>query len=195
MENVESIQKLKDFIYETYKSTKNTLSPNILRGHLRSLSTDIEDGIAMLIIDIMPNGYKVFLDPSIYVDGRNNRPDLMIVDSDNNVVAIVEIKANMGWCGDASSVINNLISNHNKFANKQKLVCEFSKTEKQEVCYCEKVKLFLVSFTDWNCCKEKHEKNKLYAKGNNVFQYNLFTGWYDSLVDFEIDDFINEIKK
>ena len=45
--NVDSaIRVLKEYIVRQYNNSKNSIRENISRGHLRSLSTDIEDGIA-----------------------------------------------------------------------------------------------------------------------------------------------------
>lgn len=158
-----AVEKLKLYIYTSYKSTYQKIDSNIYRGHLRSLSTEIEDGIALFISGIL-SGYKVFIDPSIHIDGKNNRPDLLVVNNDNLVFAMIEIKSNMGWCRNASNVINNIIANNEKFSNKQFLECEFSRDEKQIVFYGKDVKLFLISFTNGNCSENKHEINKLYAK-------------------------------
>lgn len=43
-----AVVELKDFIKNIYETTYEKLSPNISRGHLRSISTDIEDGILFL---------------------------------------------------------------------------------------------------------------------------------------------------
>lgn len=53
------INNLKEHIKATYQKTYNKLSSNIYRGHLRSISTDIEDGIALLISALLPE-CKVF---------------------------------------------------------------------------------------------------------------------------------------
>ena len=42
-------------------------------------------------------------------------------------------------------------------------------------------KLFLISLTKGNCSDKNHKSNKEYANANNVYQFNLFDGWYDSL--------------
>ena len=39
----------------------------MVRGHLRALSTEIEDGIAAFLLDILPEGYKAYVDASVRV--------------------------------------------------------------------------------------------------------------------------------
>ena len=135
----------------------------------------------------------MFLDPSIHVGGKNNRPDMLIVRKDGTVAAMVEIKANMGWCRNAFWVIDDIIGNDAKFRSEGTLHCEFSKDENVDVTYADGVKLFLVSLVDGNCPRNKHEVNKVYASSRGVLQMNLFAGWYDSLGDLEIRSFAQEV--
>lgn len=195
MELNNAIDKLKKYISEVYQNTGSKIGTNIYRGHLRSISTDIEDGIAIFISDILPKDYKIFLDSSVHVDGKKNRPDLLVIDGNNNVKAMVEIKANMGWCRDASVVIDDIILNDSKFKTIRVLNCEFSRESNQVIFYNENVKLFLISLTDKNCSMKNHEANKLYASNLDVFQFNLFSGWYESLSNCEIEEFGNEITR
>lgn len=183
-----AIEETKKYIYKSYEATEMKIGPNIYRGHLRALSTEIEDSIALFVTNILPN-CKAFLDPSIYLDGTNNRPDLLIVDENNDVFAMIEIKSNMGWCRNAKSVIDNIINNDLKFRNEGKLKCEFSREESQTIYYGDKVKLFLIALTDGNCSTKNHIINKQYAKTTKVYQFNLFSGWYGELEDCEIKDF------
>lgn len=189
MELEYAIEKLKKYITDIYQNTGSKIGTNIYRGHLRSISTDIEDGIAVFISDIMPSNYKIYLDSSIHIDGKKNRPDLLVIDENNNVNAMIEIKANMGWCRDASEVIDDILISDSKFKEQKVLTCEFSREENQEIFYGENVKLFLVALTDGNCSARNHEANKLYAAKLDVFQFNLFSGWYESLINCEIEDF------
>ncbi|PKK98662.1 MAG: hypothetical protein CVV57_05615 [Tenericutes bacterium HGW-Tenericutes-2] len=193
MELSDAIEKLKKHISNIYLSTGNKIGDNIYRGHLRTISTDIEDGIAIFISDILPGEYKIFLDSSIHIGGKKNRPDLLVVDSNNNVKAMVEIKANMGWCRNASMVIDDIILSDIMFKTHKNLTCEFSREENQKIFYGENVKLFLVAFTDNNSSLKNHVANKLYASKFDVFQFNLFTGWYDSLSNCEIEEFGKEL--
>lgn len=106
---------------------------------------------------------------------------------------MIEIKANMGWCRDASAVIDDILLSDSKFKAQSNLTCEFSRKENQNVFYGENVKLFLVALTDGNCSTRNHEANKLYASEYDVFQFNLFSGWYESLTNCEVEDFAKEI--
>lgn len=64
-----------------------------------------------------------------------------------------------------------------------------------EVTYNDDVKRFLISLTDGNCPADKHKKNKEYASQKGVHQFNLFTGWYNSLEELEVQDFIDSLIK
>lgn len=195
MKTEEAVQELKSYIEASYAKTMEPLAPGIVRGHLRSISTDIEYGIALFVSHVLPEGYKLLLDPSIHVDGVNNRPDLLVVDESNAVKAMIEIKANMGWCRNASGVLDDIVSNDAKFKSQGRLSCEFSKEETIEVFYGEGVKLFLVALTDSNCTEKKHIANKAYANSVGVHQYNLFSGWYGGLTPLEVETFAAELLK
>ena len=187
-------KELIEYIEEAYKSTAKQLARNIFRGHLRSISSDIEDGIAIFISKALPQDYKLFLDPTINIDNRINRPDLLVVDSHDNVAAMIEIKANMGWCRDAMPTIDNIIKKDTLFRSTKKLICEFSNKKIVEVSYEKGVKLYLISLTDKNCSGKRHEQNKQYALNNNVHYYNLFTEWYDSLQVKDAEVFLSDLK-
>ena len=188
-----SSKELIEYIEGAYKSTAKQLAHNITRGHLRSISSDIEDGIAIYISKALPQDYKLFLDPSINIDNRINRPDLLVVDSHDNVAAMIEIKANMGWCRDARPIIDKIVEKDNIFRSTKKLICEFSNKTIVEVSYEEGVKLYLISLTDKNCPVQHHEQNKQYASNNNIHYFNLFTEWYDSLQVKDAEVFIGDL--
>lgn len=190
---MDSSKELIEYIEGIYNSTAKQRAHNIIRGHLRSISSDIEDGIAMFISKALPQDYKLFLDPTIHIDKKGNRPDLLIVDSQDKVAAMIEIKANMGWCRDAGPIIDKINEKDSQFRSKKKLKCEFSTQAAVEVSYEEGVKLYLLSLTDLNCPAQHHESNKLYASSYNISYYNLFTGWYDSLQVKDAEVFISDL--
>ena len=193
MEIVDCIEKLKSEIKYAYNETKKTLGDNIYRGHSRAISSDIEDGIALFISRLQPS-YKIFLDPSIHIDHKTHRPDLLVINNKNEVIAMVEIKANMGWCRNASGVIQKILSEDLIFKNTRTINCEFSNNRSYDTSYSNNVKLFLISLTKGNCSDKNHKSNKEYANANNVYQFNLFDGWYDSLINCEIEEFAKQIK-
>lgn len=195
MKTEEAIQGLKSYIETAYAKTMEPIAPAIVRGHLRSISTDIEDGIALFVSHILPEGYRLMLDPSIHVGGVNNRPDLLVVDESNAVRAMIEIKANMGWCRNASSVLDDIVSNDVKFKSQGSICCEFSRGDSITVSYGDGVKLFLIALTDGNCPEKKHIANKAYADSVGVHQYNLFSGWYGGLAPLEAETFAAELTK
>ena len=193
MNKEEAIKGLKNYIETIYADTKKQLKTNIYRGHSRSISTDIEDAIAIFISDILrEDKYKILSDPSIYINHKKHRPDILVVDKNNEVILLIEIKAQMGYCRDASPVLNDMIKNNDMFKKEIQLECEFSKKEAITVLY-KNPKLLLVALTDGNCSKEKHIKNKDYTKSINIYQFNLFSGWYDNLSNCEISDFYDFI--
>lgn len=188
----DSIKNLKDYIKDVYEKTNRVIGRNIFRGHSRSISTDIEDGIAILIASLLDSEkFKILLDPSIYVANKNHRPDILVVNEKNEVVFMIEVKANMGWCRDAGGVLNGMMATHKLFHEKQILTCKIEENQIQ-VSY-GNPRLFLVSLTDGNCNAEKHALNKSYAQTINVKQYNLFSGWYGSLYDCEINEFCKDL--
>lgn len=187
------ISELKSRIFSIYKSTQEPLNNNIYRGHLRSISTDIEDSIAVFISNLLPETYCLILDPSIYIDGKNNRPDLLIVNDKQEVIAMIEIKANMGWCRDAQWVLKDMVENNNKFISAKTLLCEISNGENKQVSYGSSVPMFLISLTDGNCSESKHVANKNIADELGIKHYLLFSGWYGELKDRDIESFANDI--
>ena len=187
------IEQLKKNIKEIYFGTCKQIKENIYRGHKRSISTDIEDNIDLFISAILPNDYKFFLDSTIRIEKKSHRPDLLIIDGNDNVTALIEIKANMGWCRNANEVINKLIDTDKLFKNKTKLCCKLSEENSRIVYYGNNVKLFLVSLTTGNCKKYYRKNNKEYAQSFNIFHFNLFEEWYDSLKNYEIYNFVDKI--
>lgn len=189
----DAVNKLKNKIHDDFENTKTAGRDNIFRGHLRSISTDIEDGIACFVSDVIPDNYKVLLDPSIHVNKENNRPDLLVINSNNEVVAMIEVKANMGWCRDARGVIDKILINHEKFCDVKTLRCEFSNFGDINVTYGNNVKLFLIALTSQNCPIKNHESNKLYADEKKVYYMNLFNDWYYNLSEQDIFAFANAL--
>ena len=118
---MKEIEELKTYIKNKYEETRQVVEGNkgseIYRGHSRSLSTDIEDAIAIFISKLLPS-CKVFIDPSIYIGGKNNRPDILIIDKNNKTIGMVEVKSNMGWCRDAKDVINSICNSNKQFSEK-----------------------------------------------------------------------------
>ena len=153
MDKTAAINNLIERIAAIHRSTKEPLNKNIYRGHSRSISTDIEDSVALLLSELLPKNYSFMLDPSIYVNGKINRPDLLVLNEKNDVVAMIEIKANMGWCRNASSVLNDIIFNDKQFKEANSLWCEISNGDNRKITYSDGVELFLISLTDGNCAE------------------------------------------
>ena len=185
---------LKNYIAEEFAKTKNIIRSNLHRGHLRPLSTEIEDGIAAFLLDILGEGYQVYVDASVRVGGKTHRPDILVVDVNNQVKALVEVKTNMGWCRDASGEIGKILYKHTEMISSGTIVCKFSNDKTVDALYTNDVLVFLVSFTDENCGNGKHEYNRCSAKEKGINYYCLFSGWYgDELQDAGIKEFADKI--
>lgn len=192
--------ELKQYIYDAHKKTLGKISSNIYRGHVRSLSTDIENAIALFVSKLLPS-HEIYIDPSVYVNKKTNRPDIIVVNNKKQVVAMLEIKTQMGYCREANSVINKIKELDKTFKQTKNLVCKFSNVKEASaqnlkethIIYPNNVKLFLISFTDNNCSQENHTQNKEYATSQNVNHLILFHNWYDDLEDYEIEKFKNQL--
>ncbi len=190
-----AIDSLKKYILQEFQKTKITIRPNLHRGHLRALSTEIEDGIAAFLLDILPEEYKVYVDASVRVGRKTHRPDILVVDENDKVKALVEVKTNMGWCRDASAEIDKILFKHNEMVSNGTITCKFSNDATVTASYENSVPVFLVAFTSENCGSSRHENNRNVAKSKNVKYYCLFSGWYgDVLTDLDIKAFAVEIQ-
>ena len=196
-----AIKTLKDNIQKNYDETKQQLRDNVYRGHLRSISADVENFIGAFISDICNKNYKIFIDSSIRIGEKTHRPDILIVNN-NKVVALIEIKTHMGYCRDASSIVKNeILEKHKIFTETNNLTCKFNiydqqknKIEKVEKIYYDNtVKLFLVSCTSANCGETWHNSNKKCANSNGIDYLVLFNNWYNNLEDREICNFAQKL--
>ena len=192
----QAIENARKRIANAHKATKGQINDRVFRGHSRSISTDIEDSIALLIYDIVPSDYYLILDPSIYIGKQNHRPDLLIVNSNDEVVGLVEIKANMGWCRDATQVLSSLKEEDDLFKESKYLKCKLSSDSTKEVVYPDNVALFLVALTSENGGGEaKIAANMEFAKSLNIKHFILFNGWYYELENRGVEAFTEDIAK
>lgn len=184
-----AIENLKTGINKVWFETKGKLRKNVYRGHSRSISTDVEDLIGLFVSDIFDDQVDILIDSSIHIDDTH-RPDILVVRG-GMVIAMIEVKTQMGWCRDASGVINReILGMHKIFCDKKELSCKFSGDKTQNVIYDENVKLFLVALTSQNGANsEQHSKNLEYANANGVSHFILFDGWYNELKDRDIRTF------
>ncbi|MGM9969498.1 MAG: hypothetical protein ACI35S_03775 [Anaeroplasma sp.] len=191
----EAINNLKNAITKVWNDTKDKLRPNISRGHSRAISIDVEDLIGLFVSDIFDDELNILIDSSVHID-ITHRPDMLVV-KDGKVVAMIEVKTQMGCCRNATKVIDNeIIRMHEVFCKVKNLTCKFSKDTTQNVTYDENVKLFLIALTFKNGANpEQHKKNVEYAKSKGVGHYILFDGWYHSLVEKNIVEFAEELIK
>lgn len=190
-----AIKNLKNGINKVWSETRGELRTNVYRGRSRSISTDVEDLIGLFVSDIFDNQVDILIDSSIHIDAIH-RPDILVV-RDRRVIAMIEVKTQMGWCRDASDVIDcEILKMHEIFCNKKEISCKFSGDKTQNIIYDENVKLFLVALTSQNGANsEQHEKNVTYARSKGVSHYVLFDGWYSEMHDKEIRDFAQALMK
>lgn len=196
MKNIEkkAIIDLKYNIGKVFKDTKKSLGNNIFRGHTRSISTDVEDYIAVFISELLPKNYTIMLDPTITIGTQKRRPDLVIIDDENVLFAILEIKSNTGYCRIANHVLDSILNFKEQLSIEKNFKCQFSSGEAIEVVFSDKVKLFFVSLTDFNNNEKNHLSNKNYAETLGIHYLNLFTNWYENLKDKDIREFVELIK-
>ena len=195
-----TIEELKNAIMTMYESAQRPLGDSIYRGHIRTMSFDVENALAVFLSKLLPT-HSIFVDSSINVDGKMHRPDILIVDDNGKVEAMVEIKSNMGYCRNASGIINSMLRTDKLFANAKNLLCKFiskgdlKKEKTFSITYNSNVNLFLVSLVTGNVSKENRQKNKKYANDNKVLFYELFySGYgYSNLKDKDISIFANAI--
>lgn len=194
----ETIIDLKNNVIKIYKDVCTPLSDKILRGHSRSISTDIEDKIAIFIHKLLPN-YDIYIDSSIFVDHKIHRPDILLV-KDEVVKAVIEIKSILGFNRDASNDIDKLDDNRKLFANVKETICTFSnyqsdsKRNAKNIQFTNETKYLFIVFASENCSKKQHNLNREYAKEKNICYYILFDGWWGrELIPLNIKDFCEEI--
>ena len=93
----EKIKDLKNKIEEFYKDkAKIDFSSNVLRGHVWPVAYEFEDRFTNILSEIFKDkDYCFYTDFSL----EKRRPDIIITKK-NKVVAMIELKANLGWCRD-----------------------------------------------------------------------------------------------
>jgi len=203
MQNSQAIKELKDKVKKAYiKATKN-IDTNIYRGYSEDMSSVVENSITLFIKNLLPNGYEFYIDPSININKKLHRPDLLIIDTHKHVKAMIEIKANMGHCRKTQELINKIRNNHILFAKQKNLICSFPvikngvkvNSESKGIVYPKRVKCFLVTFTQQNCSKNYHEKTYQLTKQNHIGYFKLFDQWYGNPKNLDIEKFAEQIKQ
>ena len=189
-----AIEDLKKRVHDKWDDTKRPLRDNIIRGHTRSISADIEDSVALFVSSVLGDGFDIYIDPSISFDNKTHRPDLLVV-KDGIIKAFIELKSNMGWCRDASDVIDKIKKMNDKFCEEKHLTCKFSNAEPKDVLYTNGVKLFLVALSARNGGKKDQiDKNYECAKKEGVYFFLLFEGWYGDLENLDVESFTKELQ-
>ena len=166
MQISQAIKELKNSVKKTYIKTTKKLDKNIFRGYAEDMSSVIENSITLFIKNLLPSGYEFYIDPSITINSKLHRPDLLIVDTNKRVKAMLEIKANMGHCRNTKELVNKIWNNHKLFTKQHNLTCSFPIIKNgikigkgsKNVIYPKRVKCFLITYTQQNCSNNYHEK-------------------------------------
>lgn len=212
MKQEKAIFELKDNVKKAYNKELNIIkklekTSHILRGHISSMSSIIEDEIAQFILKVTSKKWKIFLDSSISIKlnqkrAKTFRPDMLLLDEKGNVKAVFEIKTSMGYYRDATEVIDKLIDMHTAFIKECNLKCSFSRKGKnkslhKEAKYQKNVKCFIITYSDNACDNRHHEQNKTNARRKRIEHFVLFKGWYDEaeIRYDDISDFIEQLKQ
>lgn len=196
MENIDKLtNELKDNISKVWRETKENIGDNIFRGHTRSISSDVEDAIAVFTSSVLKNKFEIYIDPSVTVNKKTNRPDFLII-KDGKVVALAEIKSNMGYCRNATNVIDKIYEMNEIFKNAGTIKCKFSNQDSRTVEYSKGTKLLLIALTSQNGGKPASiMKNINYAKSKDINHFLLFNGWYDNLTNRDIDQYVSNLNE
>ena len=207
MNNTEKYYKkyctmLTNAINNNYKVLNYKIDKNIWRNTRIAMGNCVENEIAKLVNSILKRrDYKYIIDAQLYYGEKNPiRPDILVVDKDNIIRYMFEIKSQMGYCRDTE--LEDYKSNQDKLC-KAKLIkynrIQFEKgiekdaivpmnTRVKEELVCDKnIKTIFVNLMQSNGVS-KELKNI-----NGVFYFSLFKKgiWYDS-ISYEN---INEDKK
>jgi|GEM_PF-6494961 len=209
MNSKQLICGLRDNVKKAYNKELNIIkklaeASHILRGHVSSMSSIVEDEIAQFILKATSKKWKIFLDSSVSVKRNHKRtqtfrPDLLLLDEKENVKAIFEIKTSMGYYRNAIEVIDKLIDMHTTFIKEHSIQCSFSRKGKnkplrKDAKYPKGVKCFIITYSD-NACDEKyHIQNKKMAQRKGIKHFVLFKGWYDE-AEMRYDDILNFIEQ
>ena len=196
MKNIDKLtNELKDNISKVWTETKENIGENIFRGHTRSISSDVEDAIAVFTSSVLENKFEIYIDSSVTVNKKTNRPDFLII-KDGKVVALAEIKSNMGCCRNATDTINKIYEMNERFKNAGTIECKFSNQESRTVKYSKDTKLLLIALTSQNGGKTASiMKNINYAKSKDINHFLLFNGWYDNLTNRDIDQYVSKLNE
>ncbi|WP_314451694.1 hypothetical protein [uncultured Granulicatella sp.] len=80
MENIDKLtNELKDNISKVWRETKENIGDNIFRERTRSISSDVEDAIAVFTSSVLENKFEIYIDPSVTVNKKINRTDFLII--------------------------------------------------------------------------------------------------------------------
>ena len=179
--------------YEEQKNQGDLNSNNIFRGHIPSVSSIIENEIALFLREELNKKYKYYIDYGI----QKHRPDLLVVDENNTIKYIIEIKSNIGYCREIKGDYLKKLKEERELFRKNEII-NISYTTKDgkkatknevEVKGNPDVKMFFIILTSDNASLKYHENNIKNLKKENIGYYVLFKNWYGDL-DFRIDETI-----
>lgn len=220
------IKIIADFLNKRYEESineKNHLSKNIYRKINVPMSTSCEDIVAIITSDILKNEKYCFLIDVLLPFKENARkekhyrPDILIIDCEYDIpeiVGIIEVKAQMGYCEPFNPEEIEKKKNDLKdtfeigFSKKEMDVIDKAKTlkkifKKLKLNNCkieckinkEKLKYLIVNVLKSSQSKKVKETINNFDEDSrpNIYFYTLFNknGWYDNLNECNIFEYID----
>jgi hypothetical protein len=86
-------------IINLYKKAEETLykHPDIKRGRSRTISGQAEDYCAQYLAVHLNKKYIYLIDQPVRVLGKTIYPDIVMLDKDNTIVSLMDVKMDLGW--------------------------------------------------------------------------------------------------
>jgi hypothetical protein len=149
------------------------ISARVYRGRAAPVSYEFENRFAMLLKRVLPDNYSIYVDYPISYKVRNKRrkttsyPDILIVEDEDGVVGIIEVKIdlgylNKGWIPKNKKDFSNI--RHAKKVTYRSLV-RMGKRPRAEFRVSEKISRAIVLLTDRN----DHGRLPDFSKQANCF--------------------------
>ena len=194
-------KEMANHLVKEYKNNDKKKRKYINNGVIRKISLTMasicEDEVAYLVANILGDNYKCIVDASLsQYDSKANktknyRPDILIIKNDkinkkNILVGIIEVKAQMGYCG---------VLNPDEFKNKinilkslddDKRIIKFSKNEYKY--FNKDVKCF---YEDMGMTEDNYYIKYEVANNLNLFIVNVLASNHPTNVNGTIDYFDN----
>ena len=161
--------------------------PHIHRGRSRSISSELEDLLALYLAKNNPTPCEYYTDQQVRFGGRTRYPDIIVQQSDGTINDLIDVKSDIGWkrdslfefCSEWEATINEMKGKTVSFlrgADKQRINGKFS----------DKLKYHVVLISRLNSSKVLEEHyNRVRSELDNVDVYLLSGGRHPN--DYGID--------